>query len=195
MRRHLPFLVLLASALPAKAHPAAFHAMDPAGAAQAGFLHPLTGLDHVLVMVAVGLWAVRLGGRALWMLPCAFVGSMILGGVAGTGSAAQPMIEHGITASLLLLGAALGMAWKPSLPVALGVVALCGACHGFAHGSEMPAGSLPLLFLAGMAVATALLHAGGVATGLSCEGKRLAPAFHIAGLILIAFSVITIVAS
>lgn len=176
------------------AHPQPYHAMNTTGAAEAGFLHPLSGLDHLLVMVAVGLWAVRLGGRALWLLPCAFVLPMILGGVAGIGSLPMPVIEHGITASLLLLGAALGMAWRPSLPVALGVVALCGACHGFAHGSEMPAGSMPLLFLAAMTVATSLLHAGGVAAGLSCEGKRLEPAFRIAGLILIAFPLIAIVA-
>jgi urease accessory protein len=194
MKRHFPFLLLLASALPAMAHPATYHAMNASEAAQAGFLHPLSGLDHLLVMVAVGLWAVRLGGRALWMLPCAFVLPMILGGVAGVGALPQPMIEHGITASLLLLGAALGMAWKPSLPLALGVVALCGACHGFAHGSEMPAGSMPLLFLAAMTVATSLLHAGGIAAGLSCEGKRLESAFRIAGLILIAFPLIAIVA-
>jgi len=175
------------------AHPAAFHSMNASEATHAGFLHPFTGLDHLLVMVAVGLWAVRLGGRALWMLPCAFVLPMILGGVAGIGSTTQPLIEHGITASLLLLGAALGMAWKPSLSVSLGIVVLCGAFHGFAHGSEMPAISTPLLFLAGMAVATSLLHAGGVAAGLSCNGKRLEPAFRIAGLILIIFSVVSIV--
>jgi len=194
MRRHLPLFVLLASCLPAMAHPAAYHAMNASDAAQAGFLHPLTGLDHLLVMVAVGLWSVRLGGRALWMLPCAFVLPMILGGVAGIGSTPQPLIEHGITASLLLLGAALGMAWKPSLSVALAVVALCGAFHGFAHGAEMPLASMPLLFLAGMAVTTLLLHAGGIAAGLSSSGKHFEPAFRIAGLILIIFSVITVVA-
>jgi len=194
MKRYLPFLVLLASALPAMAHPQTYHAMNASGAAQAGFLHPLTGLDHLLVMVAVGLWAVSLGGRALWMLPCAFVLPMILGGIAGIGSTPQPIIEHGITASLLLIGAALGMAWRPSLPLALGVVSLSGACHGFAHGSEMPAGSMPFLFLAGMAVATSLLHAAGVAAGLSSQGRRLEPAFRVAGLILIIFSVVTIVA-
>lgn len=194
MKRHLPFLVLLASALPAMAHPQTYHAVNASSAAQAGFLHPLTGLDHLLVMVAVGLWAVSLGGRALWMLPCAFVLPMILGGVAGIGSTPLPIIEHGITASLLLFGAALGMAWKPSLRLALCVAAICGACHGFAHGSEMPTGSVPLLFLAGMAVATSLLHAGGVAAGLSSQGMRLEPAFRVAGFILIIFSVITIVA-
>jgi len=197
MKRRLPLLVLLASALPAMAHPAASHAshaLNAPDAAGAGFLHPFTGLDHLLVMVAAGLWAVRLGGRALWMLPCAFVLPMILGGVAGMGALPQPMIEHGITASLLLLGAALGMAWNPSLPLALGVITLCGACHGFAHGSEMPQALMPLLYLAGMALATALLHAGGIAAGLSCGEKRLDPAFRIAGLVLIAFPVIAIVA-
>lgn len=194
MKRHLPPLVLLALCLPAMAHPAAYHVMNASGAALDGFLHPLTGIDHLLVMVAVGLWAVRLGGRALWILPCAFVLPMILGGVAGMETAPRPVIEHGITASLLLLGAALGMAWKPSLPVSMTVVALSGICHGFAHGAEMPMGSLPLLFLAGMVAATFLLHAVGVAAGLSCEGKRLEPAFRIAGMVLITFSVITIIA-
>lgn len=172
------------------AHPAASHASDPTGAVQSGFLHPFSGLDHLLVMVAVGLWAVAIGGRALWLLPCSFVGSMMLGWVAGTGHAPQPVIEHGIAASLLLLGAALSVAWKPSLSVSLPLVLLCGAFHGFAHGSEMSPGSLPLLFLAGMASATALLHAGGVAGGLLFRENRLQPCLRIAGLILIGFSVI-----
>lgn len=177
------------------AHPAASHAFDPTGAVQTGFLHPLSGLDHLLVMIAVGLWAVATGGRALWLLPCSFVGSMMLGGLAGMGHAPQPVIEHGIAASLLLLGAALGMVWKPSLSVSLPLVALCGAFHGFAHGSEMSPGSQPLPFLAGMAAATALLHAGGVAGGLSFRGNRFQPCLRVAGLILISFSVIKLAAA
>lgn len=168
MKRSLTLLFLSASVLPASAHPALSHVAGSGGAVSAGFLHPFTGLDHLVVMVAVGLWAVQIGGRALWALPCAFVASMIAGGLVGlsTGIAA-PVAEHGILASLFLLGAALGMAWRPRTVVAVLFTALAGLCHGYAHGSEMPQGLTPLLFLAGMIVATGLLHAAGVGGGLA----------------------------
>lgn len=189
MRRTLSLLVLFASPLTVMAHPAAFHAGDPATAVQAGFLHPLTGLDHLLVMVAVGLWAVQLGGRALWLLPCSFVGSMMLGGAVGLCGIHQPFVEHGILASIVLLGAALGMAWRPPLAIAAIGVGLAGLCHGYAHGSEMPEGSLPILFFAGMVAATALLHACGVGGGLLLRTRRFEMAMRTAGVILIAFAV------
>ena len=181
MKRLFPLLLLLGSALPAMAHPVAFHAGDPNAATASGFLHPFTGPDHLLVMVAVGLWAVQLGGRALWMLPCAFILQMILGGFAGIGSMPRPMIEHGIGASMLLLGAALGMAWKPRLSIALAVVVLSGACHGFAHGAEMPQGVAPSLFLMGMVAATVTLHAVGILFGTTIGGTRFGTAIRAAG--------------
>lgn len=193
MRRHLPLLLLLLTALPAMAHPGSFHSGDSFTATRDGFFHPLTGLDHLLVMVAVGLWAVRLGGRSLWMLPLAFVLPMITGGVFGLGHAPASAVEHGITASLLLLGTALGLAWKPSLPVAMSLVAASGFCHGFAHGSEMPIGALPLWFLAGMFLATALLHTGGVLGGCFLASKRLDFGFRLTGLGLMAFAVVSLI--
>lgn len=186
MKRLFPILLLLGSALPAMAHPAAFHAGGSNAATASGFLHPFTGTDHLLVMVAVGLWAVQLGGRALWMLPCAFILPMILGAFAGIGSMPRPMIEHGIGASMLLLGAAIGMAWKPRFSVALAVVVLSGACHGFAHGSEMPRGVAPGLFLMGMVAATVTLQAFGILFATMLGGTRFGTAIRAAGCGLIA---------
>lgn len=193
MKRHLPLLslaCLIGSAVSATAHPAQCHSMDLGGATQAGFLHPFTGLDHLLVMVAVGLWAVQIGGRALWLLPCSFVGTMILGGAIGLGGVHQPLIEHGILASIVLLGVALGIAWRPSVLVSALCVGAAGLCHGYAHGSEMPSGALPLMFFIGMLAATSLLHAFGVGGGLLLKGNsKIALALRAMGLLLIAFAV------
>ena len=136
-----------------------------AGAAglAAGFAHPLLGLDHVMAMVAVGLWASQLGGRALWLVPASFVGVMAAG-AALAHVTALPAVELGIAGSLLVLGALVATAAR--LPVALGAV-IVGAFalfHGHTHGTEMPAASL--LYAAGFVAATALLHGLGVATGL-----------------------------
>lgn len=184
------FAVMTAGSSSAWAHPAVFHSLSATDAASAGFLHPFTGLDHLLVMVAVGLWAVQIGGRALWMLPLSFVGSMMLGGAVGLCGVHQPFIEHGILASIVLLGVALGMAWRPSTLVAALCVGAAGLCHGYAHGSEMPAGALPLLFFVGMVAATSLLHAFGVGGGLLLSKKpKLAFAMRASGVALIAFAV------
>jgi len=182
--------LLMVGSSSAWAHPSVFHSLSSSDAASAGFLHPFSGLDHLLVMVAVGLWAVQIGGRALWILPLSFVGSMMLGGAVGLCGVHQSFIEHGILASIVLLGVALGMAWRPSTLVAALCVGAAGLCHGYAHGTEMPAGALPLLFFVGMVAATSLLHACGVGGGLLFGKKpQLALAMRAAGLALIAFAV------
>jgi len=186
MKRLLSLLVLLGSALPAVAHPVGNRG-DLGNAASFGFLHPLTGMDHFLVMVAVGLWAVQLGGRALWALPIAFVVSMILGGAAGLSVMQTPMVEHGILASLVLLGVALGIAWRPRLSTTVGCVAAAGFCHGYAHGVEIPAGTPPLLFLAGMIISTSLIHALGISGGHAAGKLGFRFATRIAGILLLAF--------
>ena len=193
MKRSLPLLFLLGSSLPAMAHPAAFHTMDGIGATQVGFLHPFVGLDHLLVMVAVGLWAAQIGGRALWLLPSAFVGSMFLGGSVGLFGLHQTLVEHGILASIIMLGVALGIAWRPSLLIASLCVGAAGLCHGYAHGSEMLAGVIPALFLPGMIAATALLHILGVAVGLSFRQKSFSLVFRTTGLLLLAFALAQVV--
>lgn len=172
MKRLLPLPLFALSVLPAMAHPVGYHAMSAGSATSAGFLHPFTGFDHLLVMVAVGLWAVRIGGRALWLLPCSFVSSMILGAFLGLLGSALPAVEHGIMASLLMLGVALGMAWRPSMAVALLAVGAAGFFHGFAHGSETPSEVNPFLFLAGMVAATTLLHASGITIGKALDSER-----------------------
>jgi urease accessory protein len=126
-----------------------------------GFGHPFSGLDHLLAMVAVGLWAVQRGGRAVWALPLTFVATMLVGGALGVAGFGIPGVEAGILASVLVLGALVALAVR--LPVAAcgGIVALFALFHGAAHGMEMPAGAGVAGYAAGFASATALLHLAG----------------------------------
>lgn len=130
-----------------------------------GMMHPLGGADHLLAMVAVGLWAASLGGRALWALPAAFLTAMALGGALGGFGVVLPALEMLIAASVLALGAVL--AFGLSVPVTLGA-ALCGAfalAHGMAHGAEMPANAAGLAYGLGFLLATAGLHGAGLVAG------------------------------
>jgi urease accessory protein len=161
-----PALFLLAAPL-AQAHPG----HGPAGLA-AGFVHPLTGWDHLLAMVAVGLWAAQLGGRARWALPVTFVGAMVLGASAGLVGLTPPGLETGILASVLILGLMVAGAVRLPLAAGLSLVGLAGAFHGAAHGAEMPLQADSLRFLAGVVCATALLHAAGVALGAFALRRR-----------------------
>ena len=188
MKRILPFLFLAGASVPAMAHPAQFHAQSLSDATQAGFLHPFTGLDHLLVMVALGLWAVKLGVRALWLLPVSFVASMFLGGITGLCGIHLAIVEHGILASIILLGVALGMNWRPSTLVASLCVGAAGLFHGYAHGSEMPSGALPTMFFAGMIAATTLLHVMGIGSGLLLRQNRFLLATRAIGFLLLAFA-------
>jgi urease accessory protein len=136
-----------------------------------GLVHPLTGWDHLLAMVAVGLWAAQLGGRARWALPAGFVGTMILGAAAGILGLRFSAVETGILASVLVLGLAVASAARLPLGLGIALVALAGSVHGLAHGAEMPLQADSLRFLAGMVTATAGLHAAGLAAGL-VAGRR-----------------------
>lgn len=131
-----------------------------------GFIHPFTGLDHLLAMFAVGLWAAQYRGRAVWMIPLAFVGAMVLGGAMGVCGACMPGAEIGIAASLLALGGLIATAkkFKPSLSMLL--VGFFALFHGYAHGHEMPAAVSAVSFSVGFVLATVLLHALGIAAGL-----------------------------
>lgn len=127
-----------------------------------GFLHPLGGVDHVLAMVAVGIWAAQIGGRAIWLIPLTFVIVMVLGGMLGMVTLPFVFVEHGIALSLLVMGgliaATIRLPWIASI-VLISVFALC---HGFAHGNEMLPGLALVSYATGFAVATALLHLCGV---------------------------------
>jgi urease accessory protein len=129
-----------------------------------GLMHPVTGLDHVLAMVAVGVLAAFLGGRAL--IPTSFVAMAAVGGALGVEGAQVPSVEFGISASVVLLG--LAIAFQPKLPLGLaaGLVGLFGLYHGYAHGAEMPADASGLAYAAGFLLATAALHVVGIGLGL-----------------------------
>jgi len=164
-RLALGLFAALVPAGPAAAHP------DPAGhgAFAAGFGHPMLGLDHILAMVAVGLWAAMLGGRALWTLPLAFVGAMCLGFAGARAGLALPMVEPMILASALLLGGIVALALHLPLPVAAGIVGGLALFHGHAHGTEMEAAQA-LAYIGGFASATTLLHAAGAVAGRALAG-------------------------
>jgi urease accessory protein len=128
-----------------------------------GMLHPWTGLDHMLAMVTVGLWAALRRGRMMWGLPLAFMLGMTLGGVLGINAVALPGVENGIAASVLVLGLAVAVAAMrvPAIG-ALALVALSGMFHGHAHGAEMAAGAGAAVYTIGMLASTASLHATGL---------------------------------
>jgi urease accessory protein len=137
----------------------------------AGFTHPLFGLDHVTVMIAVGLWAALKGGRALWAWPAAFVGVMLVGGALGMAHVPVPFVEPGILASVVALGLLVAVA--ADLPIGIGAV-IIGAFalfHGHAHGSEVPENTGGLEYVAGFALATAGLHTVGIGLALGLGSR------------------------
>src|SRR5512144_3125016 len=141
-----------------------------------GFLHPVSGLDHVLAMVAVGLWGAQLGAPAIWGLPVAFPLVMAMGGMLGLMGVPLPGIEYGIAASAILLGAAVMFEVRPPLGVAALVVAFFAIFHGHAHGTELPPGQSALLYSMGFVMAIGCLHAVGIGIGVAYRwtwGQRL----------------------
>lgn len=136
----------------------------------AGILHPVSGLDHVLAMVAVGLWGAQLGPPAVWLLPVTFPLVMALGGTLGLVGMPLPGVEIGIALSAVLLGAMVVAAARPRLPLAAVLVGAFALCHGHAHGTELPAGESGLLYSLGFVVATGCLHGAGIALG---QAQRL----------------------
>jgi urease accessory protein len=132
------------------------------GGLVSGFAHPFLGLDHLLAMVAVGIWAVQIGGRCLLGLPAAFVTFMAVGAALGAAGVSLPQVEGMVALSVLALGCAVGssvrLAWHWAVPL----VAAFALFHGHAHGTEMPAFATPWQYFIGIAVATAMLHALGV---------------------------------
>jgi urease accessory protein len=167
-RAALAVAAIAASSSGALAHTGAEHALSFAS----GFAHPWTGLDHVLAMVAVGLWAGLVGGRALWAWPAAFVGVMLLGGALGMAGATLPMVESGILASVVVLGLLVLAAVK--LPTAAGaaLVAAFALLHGHTHGAELPAEGAAVSYFLGFALATATLHALGIGVAYMAAGDR-----------------------
>jgi urease accessory protein len=142
----------------------------PRGGEASGFLsglsHPVSGLDHVLAMIAVGLWGAQLGPPAVWLLPVTFPMVMAFGGTLGLVGVKLPGIEVGIALSAIGLGAAVLFEARPKLWIAAVLVGFFAIFHGHAHGTELPAGANGVLYSLGFVVATGLLHATGIGTGL-----------------------------
>jgi urease accessory protein len=134
-----------------------------------GLGHPLSGLDHICAMIAVGLWAAQMGGRSIWAIPLTFVGVMALGGFLGMMGVNLPLVETGIIISVLALGVFVAASVRLPLVASVTLVGLFAAFHGHAHGSEMPAAASGLAYATGFIVATALLHALGIGLGITIQ--------------------------
>lgn len=148
----------------------------------AGLSHPLLGLDHLLAMVAVGLWAAQQSGAARWTLPLTFVACMLVGGVLGLGGAGMPLLEGAIAASVLAFSLLVAVAARLPMAASLGLTALFALSHGIAHGLELPAQASPWAYASGFLIATAGLHAAGYALVRSLP-HRAAPLVRLAGVI------------
>jgi urease accessory protein len=161
MRLIYPMAFLMLSALPAFAH-----GDQAASGFVSGFLHPLFGWDHVVAMIAVGLWGAVLGPPAIWILPIVFPLIMALGGSLGVMGIPIPGVETGIAASALVLGLLVAFSARLPLGVCAVIVGVFAIFHGHAHGTELPAAVNPMSYAAGFIVATGLLHLLGILFGL-----------------------------
>jgi len=148
--------------------PALAHIVDgsAAGGFLGGFAHPLFGLDHVVAMIAVGLWGAFLGPPAIWLLPIAFPMVMAFGGAIAILGVPVPGVEIGIALSAIVLGGMIALAARPPLVGAALIVAAFAIFHGHAHGAELPPGTDAVAFSVGFVMATGLLHLAGIALGL-----------------------------
>jgi urease accessory protein len=155
---------------------------DPTGFLH-GLEHPIGGLDHILAMVAVGLWAAQMGGKALWIVPGTFLLAMTGSSVLGYFGLPLPGVEQGILASDFILGLLLLFATRLPLAISVGIVSILAIFHGYAHGAEMPATASGLTYGIGFMISTATLHLTGIGMGLGilhgrgyCKSKRSATA-------------------
>ncbi len=132
-----------------------------------GFSHPIGGIDHILAMVAVGIFAANLGGRALWAVPLTFMGFMLAGGALGMFGVPLPFVEIGIALSIVVLGIAVAVKWDWPVAAAMAMVGLFAIFHGHAHGTEMPLDASGAAYALGFVTATGLLHLAGIGIGLA----------------------------
>ena len=147
------------------ASPALAHTGGELGGLTSGLLHPITGLDHVVAMVAVGLWGGILRAPAIWLLPVVFPLVMALGGAAGVAGVPLPGVEAGIALSGVVLGLMVVLAARPPLWAAVALVGAFAVFHGHAHGAELPQSAVPAIYAVGFVIATGLLHLAGIAVG------------------------------
>ena len=181
----LPFLAM---AVPSLAH--AHVGIGETSGFLHGVSHPLTGIDHLCAMIAVGIWAAQTGGRAIWAVPLAFVSVMLLGGALGMGGVHFPFAETGIALSVLMLGVFIAAAVRLPVSVSILIVGMFALCHGHAHGAEMPATASVLGYAGGFALATALLHVAGIGLGVGMEKIASARFVRFAGGAIALFGIV-----
>ena len=158
--KFLTALLLLSSSSAALAHPG--HNLSGFAA---GLAHPFSGLDHLLAMLAVGLWAAQSGGRKVWLLPATFMSMLAVGAGVALQWQGLPMVEAGIAISVLALGLLVALSLQLPATLSVTLTALFGLLHGYAHGLELPESATPLNYALGFLAATATLHLSGIATG------------------------------
>jgi urease accessory protein len=178
-RRHVAAATILLLALACM--PASAHTGSMTGGFIGGFAHPLFGPDHVVAMVAVGLWGAFLGAPAIWVLPIVFPLVMAAGGVIGILGVPLPGVETGIALSAIVLGMMVALAAKPPLPIAAVLVGVFAIFHGYAHGAELPPGTDAVAYSVGFVVATGLLHLTGIAFGQLARWPAGRMAVRVAG--------------
>jgi len=175
MRRLILIVAVLFASTAAQAH---VGIGDTSGFVH-GFMHPLSGIDHILAMVAVGLFAAHLGGRALYLVPLSFVGMMVVGGALGMAGLHLPYVEVGIGLSVVVLGIAVAFGLNMPTAVAMILVGSFAIFHGHSHGTEMPETASGFEYGAGFILATAALHALGIGLGVligkatEARGRRI----------------------
>jgi len=169
----------IGSAFAHPGHPDAFGFND-------GFSHPFSGIDHLLAMLAVGLWAAQNKRSALWVLPLVFPLTMVLGALLALAGLQLPGVETGIAASVAVLGLLIAFAIRIPVWASAAVVSVFALFHGYAHGSELPHGASALWYGVGFVAATALLHLLGLAIGLVAGQKVAAQAVRVGGLAIAA---------
>lgn len=190
MRRLVLLVMLAALAIVCGAGTAYAHVgVGPAHELLHGLEHPLTGIDHLCAMLAVGIWAAQRGGRALWLVPLSFVLVMTLGGALGMAGVTLPFVEPGIVLSLVVLGVLVAAAVRLPLVASVAIVGLFALAHGHAHGTEIPAVASGLAYAVGFILATACLHLTGIGFGLTMQRMHAAQIVRLAGVAIAACGV------
>jgi urease accessory protein len=196
LKRSLMFVAGIALIMSALSSPAMAHITNASGGDFAhGFTHPFSGLDHILAMIAVGLWASQLGRPAYWMLPLTFPVVMAAGAVLGFAGVPLPWVEVAIAGSVIILGALVALALRPSLTVSIALIGLFALMHGHSHGTELPQATSPLAYGTGFLIATVLLHAIGLAIGGTSRWPLARVGLRTAGAAIAAIGVLLLVSA
>jgi urease accessory protein len=155
-----------------------------AGGFTSGAMHPLSGGDHLLAMVAVGLWGAFLGRPLVYLLPIAFPMMMVVGAICGMLAFPMPSVEAGIALSVIVLGGCVAAAYRAPVPLALAIVAAFALFHGYAHGRELPSAADPIGYSTGFVLTTGLLHVAGIAIGMIASSRHGVTAIRSGGVLI-----------